>query len=331
MILYVKARASFRPSLQLADRRILVTGGLGFIGSHLCEKLLDLRAKLTIFDNFDNFYPGKEENLKILQSRGENFQLVHGDILNAAQLDDTVKQNELIFHLAAQAGIRYCNLYPLKANSVNVTGTLNVLQAARKQGVRKIVYASSSSIFGDPLYLPIDESHPTNPNSPYGVSKLAGEHYVRAFGKIFELKAACLRYFSVYGPRGRPDQVIFAFADKISKGKSPEIFGSGEQTRDFTFVSDVVNATILAMENEDSMGEVFNIGHGSRSTVNELALKVAKGMGKEIEPHHVEQSKGDFSDTEANYEKAKRLLGWNPKVSLDEGLKKFLDWYVPRY
>lgn len=310
------------------DSRILVTGGLGFIGSHLVEKLLDKENSVTVYDNFDDFYPGKDENAKIL-SQKKGLKLVRGDILDVDALASVVKGKDLIFHLAGQAGIRYCNEQPLKANRVNVDGTLNVLTTAKEHKIRKIVCASSSSIFGDPVYLPIDEKHPTNPNSPYGVSKLAAEQYCRVFSRVYGMKISCMRYFSVYGPRGRPDQVIYAFAKRIAEGKEPLIYGDGEQTRDFTFVSDIVDATILAMEKDEADNEVFNIGHGSRITINQLVKKVISGMKVSVSVHPVyeEKSKGDFPDTEANNDKARRLLGWDPHVTVDEGLELFLDWF----
>jgi len=306
-----------------------VTGGAGFIGTHLVMGLLSSGAIVLIYDNFYEFYPGKEDNLGAIQSLGVPFTLEKGDILEEEKLSSAVKRSDVIFHLAGQAGVRYCNQFPLKANSVNVTGTLNILRAAKENRIEKLVFASSSSIYGDPVYLPMDENHPTGPNSPYGVSKLAAEQYVRVFSKIYGINTCCLRYFSVYGPRGRPDQVIYAFAEKIAKGISPEIFGDGEQTRDFTFVSDVVEATLLAMEKDESSGQVFNIGCGSRVTIKELAQMVITGLGKEgtIAPVYKEKSRGDFPDTLANNEKAKKLLGWAPKVSLKEGLEQFLQWF----
>ena len=314
--------------MNLEGKKVLVTGGAGFIGSTLVEKLLQKGALVTIFDRFDDFYPRKEANIAS-SIKNERCTLVRGDILDAGSLSGALKGQDLVFHLAAQAGVRYCNEQPRKANSINVDGTLNVLAAVRENHVGKIVYASSSSIYGDPEYLPLDEKHPTRPNSPYGVSKLAAEQYVRVFSKVYGMNSACVRYFSVYGPRGRPDQVIYAFAQKIAEGKQPVIFGDGKQTRDFTFVSDAVDATILAAEKDVPSGEVFNIGAGSRVTINELVKKVASGMGlsKSVKPVYQEKSKGDFPDTEANNEKARRELGWEPKVSFDEGLKLFLEWF----
>ena len=315
--------------MNLQDSRVLVTGGAGFIGSHLVEKLLKIGSgEVIVYDNFDDFYPGKNENASIFSGK-KGIRLVRGDILDRDSLNSVMKGADIVFHLAGQAGVRYCNEQPLKANQVNVVGTLNVLTAAKELGIKKIVCASSSSIFGDPIYLPIDEKHPANPNSPYGVSKLAAEQYCRVFGRVYGMNISCLRYFSVYGPRGRPDQVIYAFAEKIAEGKQPIIFGDGQQTRDFTFVTDTVDATVRAMESDVANNEVFNIGRGSRFTINELATKVISGMHAEsIRPIYVEKSKGDFPDTEANSEKARQLLGWEPRVDLDEGLKLFLEWFV---
>lgn len=313
-----------------------MTGGIGFIGSHLVENLIDREcARITVYDNYDDFYPGKEENARILINHAKEsetkFEIIRGDITDYSNLSRSMRNSEVVFHLAAQAGVRYCNDDPIKANRVNVDGTINLLLAAREHKIRKMVCASSSSIFGDPIYLPIDEEHPTNPNSPYGVSKLAAEQYCKIFSRVYGTNAVCLRYFSVYGPRGRPDQVIYAFAESTAKGKQPRIFGTGEQTRDFTYVSDVVDATVLAMVKEVKSGEVFNIGHGSRVTINQLANKVISTIGKasaSISPSYEETSRGDFPDTEANNEKARRLLEWNPRVDVDEGLGMFFDWFV---
>ena len=315
--------------LDLSGSKVLVTGGAGFIGSHLSEKLLSIGCEVTVIDHFDSFYPGKEKNAELL-SKSKRFGLVRGDILDSNALSSAMKGTDVVFHLAGQAGVRYCNDHPLKANSINVDGTMSVLMAARGHNVKKLVYASSSSIYGDPIRLPIDEEHPTHPNSPYGVSKLAAEQYCLAFTKVYGLNTTCLRYFSVYGPRGRPDQVIYAFAEKLAQNKAPLIFGDGTYSRDFTFVSDVVNGTILSAEREASSGQAFNIGFGRRITMNDLLRKILVAMDLEgkIEPIYSENSKGDFPHTEAENTKARELLGWKPEVELDEGLKRFLEWFL---
>ncbi|MDA4136363.1 MAG: GDP-mannose 4,6-dehydratase [Thaumarchaeota archaeon] len=314
--------------MKLDGAKILVTGGAGFIGSHLTESLLEMGAFVTVYDKFDKFYAGKEANLSEA-SKLPRFRLVNGNILDLDSLDSTMADTDVVFHLAGQAGIGFSIEHPVEVNSVNVDGTLNVLSLARKHGVKRVVNVSSSSIFGEPEYLPIDEKHPTNPTSPYGVSKLAAEQYARAFSRVYGIYVVSLRYFSVYGPRGRPDQVIHRFAKGLAEGRAPVIQGDGSHTRDFTYVTDIVDATILAAESEGLGGEVFNIGFGSRTSISELAEKLIQLMepGGKISPKYVEEGKGEFPHTQASNEKARKLLHWEPKVSLDEGLKLFVDWY----
>jgi UDP-glucose 4-epimerase len=312
----------------LAGKRVLVTGGAGFIGSNLVDSLIEMGCEVVVIDNFDEFYSGKERNIEG-HIGNENFHLVKGDILDYDLLSRAMKGVDVVFHEAAQAGIRYCNLNPVKAHRVNVEGTLNVLLASKERNVRRIVYASSSSVFGRPSAVPIDESCTTNPTSPYGATKLAGEKYCLAFHEVYDLDVVCLRYFSVYGPRGRPDQVICSMARNIMAGRSPVIYGSGNQRRDFTYVSDIVEATLLAAETEDVGGEVFNIGFGKDFSVKELFDILLESVGKssgDVKPVYLEPYRGDFERTLADNSKAQRMLGWKPRVDLKEGIMKFLDW-----
>lgn len=315
--------------MKLREKKVLVTGGAGFIGSQLADRLLDMQNTVIVYDNFDDFYGGKERNV---QSNIENsrFRLVRENILNFEALASAMKGVDVVFHEAAQCGVRYCIRNPWKAHRVNVTGTLNVLMAARQTGVKKVVFASSSGIFGLPHYMPMDEEHPTNPNSPYGVSKLAAEKYCLAFHEVYGIATVCLRYFSVYGPRGRPDQVIHAFASAVARNESPVIYGDGTQTRDFTFVSDVVDATILAAECDDVAGEVFNVGFGRETSVNEILDKVTEKLDRtrEMRPIYEETYKGEFPHTFVDNAKARRVLGWRPKVDLDRGLEVFIQWFL---
>jgi UDP-glucose 4-epimerase len=314
--------------LELKNLRILVTGGAGFIGSHLVDRLLEMDNSVVVYDNFDDFYPGKESNVQH-NLKNSRFKLMRDDILNYETLVSAMKGVAVVFHEAAQCGVRYCIKKPLKADRVNVTGTMNVLWAARQAKVRKIVFASSSGIFGEPYYVPMDEKHPTNPNSPYGVSKLAAEHYCLVFHKVYGLDVACLRYFSVYGPRGRPDQVIYKFASAIEKNEDPVIFGDGNQTRDFTFVSDVVDATLLAAECDDVGGEIFNIGYGREFSVNAVLDMIVENLnlkGK-VEPIYKETYKGEFPRTFADNSKARKILRWKPKVELKRGINIFIKWF----
>jgi UDP-glucose 4-epimerase len=314
--------------MNLTGSRALVTGGAGFIGSHLTEELLELGAYVTVYDRFDTFYKGKESNL-LAASNFPRFRLVDGDILDRDNLDSAMKEVEVVFHEAGQAGVGFSIENPGVTNDVNVEGTLNVLWTARENGVKKLVNASSSSIFGKPDYLPIDELHPERPTSPYGVSKLAAEHYVRVFHKVYGMDAVSLRYFSVYGPRGRPDQVIHRFTESLAQDRPPVINGDGSHTRDFTHVSDVVAATLSAAETEGIGGEVFNIGFGQRTSISELAerLILLTGRKGKLKPTYTEEQKGEFPDTQADNTKARKLLGWKPEVSLDQGLKSYVEWY----
>jgi UDP-glucose 4-epimerase len=312
--------------LEINRKKVLVTGGAGFIGSHLTEGLLKLGARVTVLDNFDDFYPRKEENVEGLQGK-DRFRLVRGSILDLDLLTGLIKDSDAVVHLAAQAGIRYCNERPLKANEVNATGTMNVVASCHRLGVRKLVYASSSSVFGDPIKTPMDENHPTNPNNPYGASKLAGEKYCTSFAKAYGMDITCLRYFSVYGPRGRPDQVLYSFANKAAKGEPPIVYGDGNYSRDFTYVSDAVSATILALYKDSKGGSVLNIGYGKDYRMIDVARRIIAHYGADFEPRFVAQYEGDFSRTLCDNELARRTLGWRPEVSFEEGLSLFLDWF----
>ncbi|MEM3026881.1 MAG: NAD-dependent epimerase/dehydratase family protein [Thermoproteota archaeon] len=312
--------------VNLAGKKVLVTGGAGFIGSHLVDILIEKGCEVVVLDNFDDFYSGKERNI-VRHIGNEKFHLIRGDILNYDLLFHVMKGVEVVFHEAAQAGIRYCNLNPVKAHRVNVEGTLNVLLASREQKVKRIVYASSSSIFGKTSSMPINEEYPTNPSSPYGATKLAGEKYCLSFHDVYGIDVVCLRYFSVYGPRGRPDQVIYSMAYRMLTGKRPVVYGSGEQRRDFTYVSDVAEATLLAAETEGIAGEVFNIGFGKDFSINELLKILFNTMSVDgVEPEYLESYKGDFERTLADNSKAQRTLGWRPKVNLEEGVRRFVEW-----
>ena len=314
--------------MNLQGANVLVTGGAGFIGSHLTERLLEMGANVTVYDDFDRYYKGKEANLAEA-SNSPNFRLVEADIRNPGSLGSAMKNIDVVIHEAGQAGVGISVDDPKTTNEINVTGTLNVLWAARANGVKRVVNASSSSIFGQPNYLPIDEGHPTNPASPYGVSKLAAEQYCRVFSRVYGMEVVSLRYFSVYGPRGRPDQVIRKFMQNLANQKPPLINGDGSHTRDFTHVSDVVSATVRAAETDGIGGEPFNIGFGARTSILTVAEKLISLMGMEgrVKPEHTAESKGDFPDTQANNSKAQKVLGWRPNVDLDRGLKEYVEWF----
>ena len=315
--------------MELEGKAVVVTGGAGFIGSALTETLLRLGSRVTVFDSFDDFYNGKEANLDGVRGH-PRLRVVKGDILDRRALDESLRGTDLVFHLAAQAGVRYCLERPEKAHEVNATGTFNVLQAARKAKVAKLVYASSSSVYGDPVKVPMDEEHPQRPTSPYAASKLAGEKYCLAFAESYGMNVVCLRYFSVYGPRGRPDQVVTSFTESVSRGTPPTIYGDGSAARDFTFIDDVVDATVLSAMVEEASGETMNIGYGKDVKIGHVASAILEHYGSGFRPRFLPTYAGDFPRTICSNARARRVLGWRPQVSFEEGLKMYLQWYDRR-
>ncbi len=311
---------------ELHGKKVLVTGGAGFIGSHLTDSLLRLGCRVVAYDNLDDFYGGKEKNVE--QNLGnDKYRFVKADILDAEKLRTATRGVDVIFHLAGQAGVRYCIENPIKAEQVNAVGTLNVLLAAKEHKVKKVVAASSSSIFGDPVKPHLSEDHPLNPTNPYGVSKLAAEKYCLAFHRTYGTPTTCLRYFSVYGPRGRPDQVIYAFAEQVAQGQPPVIYGDGKQSRDFTFVSDIVSGTVLAAMADESVGQVFNLGYGKDYAIANVAKMVIDNFGSDLKPKLVDAYKGDWRKTLCLNTKARTILRWSPQVGLEQGIPEFLEWF----
>lgn len=300
-------------------RKAVVTGGAGFIGSHLAGELAKCGYQVIILDDLST---GKRGNIEPILTQG-NVQFIEGSITNLSLVNKLFQNVDFIFHLAAIPSVPRSIENPLVSHNVNITGTLNVLMAARDNKVGKVVYASSSATYGDTPTLPKREDMPSNPQSPYAVTKLAGEYYCRVFQEVYGLPSACLRYFNVYGPRQDPNSsyaaVIPRFIQRALKGDALEIFGDGEQTRDFTFVKDVVEANILAAES-DAAG-VFNIGTGERVSINELARLLTKLTGKDIKPIHREPRTGDIKHSLADISRAKQF-GYNPKYNLEKGLRE---------
>lgn len=281
-----------------------------------------------MYDNFNEFYSGKENNVANF-AENKKFKLIRNDILDTDALEVAMNGVDVVFHLAAQAGVRYCLNNPMFAHQSNVTGTLNVLEAAKRKGIKKLIYGSSSSIYGVPVRVPMDEGHPQVPTNIYGATKLAAERYCLAYHKSFGLDVVCLRYFSVYGPRGRPDQVVASFTNAIMRGRPPLIYGDGSYSRDFTFVSDVVAATAMAAMN-DVTGEVFNVGFGKDYSVSFVAEKIAKYFDSPIRPEHVDSYGADFPRTLCSNAKALKVLRWKPEVPFEKGLEKTLDWFMAK-
>jgi len=309
------------------SRAVAVTGGAGFIGSHLAEELLKRRYKVTILDDLST---GKLENIRHLiepsshrEESGNSAEFVRGSITDLPLLKNVFQGIDYVFHQAAIPSVPRSIENPQASHEANITGTLNVLLAAKDNGVKKVIYASSSSVYGDTPTLPKKEDMSPNPQSPYAVTKLAGEYYCQVFQQVYGLATVCLRYFNVYGPRQDPGSqyaaVIPRFIQKVLDNKPPIIFGDGEQTRDFTFIKDVVDVNILAAES-DATG-VYNIGRGERVSINRLAELVIKFIGNSVEPVHEELRPGDIKHSLADISKA-RHFGYDPKYSLEEGLRE---------
>lgn len=305
--------------------RICVTGGAGFIGSHLVDRLVRSGHDVTVLDNLST---GDLSNLR--DSQGE-FSFVEGDLRDPTAVTRAVRGTEVVFHQAAMASVGRSVRTPLVVNEVNVTGLLNVLVAARDTGAKRIVFASSSSVYGDTPTLPKCESMSLTPRSPYAATKAAGEDYLAAFHGAYGLEGVALRYFNVYGPRQSPDSeyaaVIPLFVDAFAKGIAPTIFGDGRQTRDFTFVHDVVDANCRAAFSAGPVSGAFNVGAGKRTSITDLAKAVGQAMGTYLTPTHEETRTGDVKDSLADISRAASLLGWRPRTPLATGLEQVADAY----
>jgi UDP-glucose 4-epimerase len=306
--------------------KCLVTGVAGFIGSHLAERLIKEGHQVVGIDCFTDYYPReiKERNIEKLRS-SEGFTFIEANLLDV-NLPEMLRGLDYIFHQAAQAGVRASwgtnfEVYTLN----NVLTTQKLLEAAKEAPIKLFVYASSSSVYGDAETFPTPETANPKPISPYGVTKLAGEHLCYLYWKNFGVPFISLRYFTVYGPRQRPDMAFHRFIKAMLKGKEIIVYGDGKQTRDFTYIDDAVEANLLAMRSE-AIGEVFNIGGGSRITINE-AIRLLEGiMGKRARVRYVERQKGDVRHTAADITKARKMLGYEPKVRIEEGLRREVEW-----
>ena len=298
--------------------RQLITGGAGFIGSHLVERMLDLGHEVRVLDNFAT---GRRSNLEPFAA---DVEVIEGDIQSYERAFTAVKGCDFVFHLAALPSVPRSVQDPLTSNASNVIGLLNVLLAARDAGVRRVVFASSSSVYGANRELPKHEELTPMPISPYAVAKLAGEGYCRSFGEVYGLETVALRYFNVFGPRQDPRSqyaaVVPNFITALLSGSSPVIFGDGEQSRDFTYVQNVVDANVLAMNVDGAAGRVYNVACGTSVTVNELFSELRAITGADVEATHHESRVGDIRHSLANIDRARTELGYEPAVQLREGL-----------
>ncbi|HUQ80034.1 MAG TPA: NAD-dependent epimerase/dehydratase family protein [Gemmatimonadaceae bacterium] len=298
---------------------VLVTGGAGFIGSNIVRLLLDGGHSVSVLDNLSS---GHRQNLH------PDAHFIEGDIRDADGVVDAAMDAEVIIHLAASVGNQRSLADPRADTAVNAIGTLNVLEAARSVGARKVVYSSSAGIFGELRTLPIAEEHPIEPDSPYGVSKLAGEKYCLAYSRLYDLEAICLRYFNVYGVNQRFDaygNVIPIFATLLLRGQTLTVFGDGEQTRDFINVADVARANVLAACNHGVSG-AFNLGSGTAVTINQLVRMLEDAAGKPATVQHGAPRRGDVRDSLADIRAVGRALGFAPTVALEPGLAEYTSW-----
>jgi UDP-glucose 4-epimerase len=305
--------------------KVLVTGGAGFIGSHIATALVERGDEVRVLDNLDT---GKRENLAHLVGKVE---FMEGSVTDSSAVGRAVDKVEVVFHQAALASVPRSVSAPLDTNGVCVTGTVNVLDAARKAGVRRVVYAGSSSAYGnDPTPSKNEQIIPA-PISPYAAAKLSAEYYCQAFTATYGLETVTIRYFNVFGPRQDPDSeysaVIPIFVSLMLKGKRPIIYGDGLQSRDFTFISDIVRGNLLAAEAKDVAGKVINVATGKQFTLLDLVASINRVLGTDIEPIFADPRPGDVRESLADITLARRLLGFEPAISFDTGLERSIEYY----
>ena len=303
---------------ELKEKNILVTGGAGFIASHIVDRLAPENNVFVL----DNLFTGQMSNLERVKDR---ITFVEGDIRDRETVNEVVSRVDYIFHLAAHVGNIRSLKDPYFDMEVNVVGMINLLEACRKSEVKRLVYSSSGAIFGEAKYLPIDEDHPLNPESPYAVSKLAAEKYAFAYHKVYGIPTVTVRYFNAYGPRQDSSEyanAVSIFLSLTKEGKPVTIFGNGEQTRDFIFIDDIIRANILAATRPAAAGEIFNISSGEVHDIKQLIDLIAKVSGKEVLFSHADFRAGEVRHSKANIDKARKLLGFSPQTDLEEGLRQ---------
>jgi len=303
----------------------LVTGGAGFIGSHIAEALVKRGASVRVLDNL---ITGHLENLSLI---ADQIEFIEGDIRDYATTLRAAEGVSVIFHEAAIPSVPRSVAEPALNHDINVNGTFNVLMAARETGVRRVVYAASSSAYGETETLPKHEDMAPSPLSPYAASKLFGEYYAQVFSRAYGLETVSLRYFNVFGPRQDPSSpysgVISKFVTTLLNGETPVIFGDGEQTRDFTYIANVVDANLRAAESPDAVGHVMNLGIGQQVTLNQLLAELQKIIGTNLAPRYEDTRAGDVRHSLADIERAKNLINYSPIVGLAEGLEHTVAWY----
>lgn len=306
--------------------KVLVTGGAGFIGSNLADELIKKGAKVTILDNF---VTGFRENLEEITG---DFEFIEGDINNSDKLRQAVQGSEVIFHQAALPSVPRSVENPLETHEACVNGTFNILLRAREANVRRIVYAASSSAYGNQEVLPKEETMLPEPLSPYAAAKLMGEYYCQVFNNVYQLETLCLRYFNVFGPRQNPSSqysgVISRFVDALMSNKTPVIYGDGETSRDFTYIDNVVDANLKAAQTKKGIGQVMNVANGERITLNQLLETLKKITNQsDVQVEYKSERSGDVKHSQASNRRAVDYLGYEKKVDLEEGLRNTINWW----
>jgi len=315
------------------SRHVLVTGGAGFIGSHTTRRLVGRGDRVTILDDFNNFYAPalKWENARALVAGGD-VDLIEGDIRDATLVDRLFaeRQFDAVIHLAARAGVRPSLAEPILYEEVNCIGTLRLLEAARRHGPANFVFASSSSVYGINEKVPFAEDDPVDlPISPYATTKRAGELLCFNYSHLYGLRTSCLRFFTVYGPAQRPEMAIAKFTDLLARGESVPLFGTGQTRRDYTYIDDIVDGVVAALDLAPRF-EIFNLGGSQTTTLIDLVHWLADALGVEPRVEMLPEQPGDVPITFADVDKARRLLGYEPKVPIREGLARYVAWYRER-
>lgn len=308
---------------------VLVTGGAGFIGSHLCERLLQLGHNVISLDNFNESYDSSIKRENVLKAvRHSNYRLVEGNILDSTLLENLFVQSDVdsVIHLAALAGVRRSIENPLDYIDVDIKGTVNLLEVCKKHKIGKFIFASSSSVYGTNSYPFKECDHLELQTSPYAVAKQSGELYCRTYHLLYDIPTVCLRFFTVYGPRQRPDMAIHIFTKAITEGKKVNIYGDGSSARDYTYVDDIIDGIIAALQLHCGF-EVFNLGNSSPVNIKNLVEIIETKLGKQANIKYLPVQPGDVPITCADISKVTRLLDYSPKVKLEDGIERFVDWY----
>ena len=309
---------------------ILVTGGAGFIGSHLCEKLINLGFNVICVDNFDKFYDTaiKEDNISKITGNSK-FKLFRADICDLSQIDDIFSKNkvELVIHLAARAGVRPSIKDPLLYEKVNVTGTVNLLECCKKHDISKLIFASSSSVYGGNRKIPFSENDNVDrPISPYAATKRAGELICHTYYSLYGISVFCFRFFTVYGPRQRPEMAIHKFTRQILGGEQIELFGNGSSSRDYTYIDDVISGIVNSLDIVKGF-EIINLGNSNSIKLINLVSLIENITGRKADIKFIENQPGDVFMTYADIRKARKMLKYSPETNIKDGLIKFTEWY----